>query len=130
MRNLIASCGFLILAGGSQLGQAEATGSMEGHLTILPHREVDLRDDGGVTEPLPPEMYAEYPLIILSEEGKQIAKVTADDNGDYHISLLPGNYVLDAQRRAPKRVRARPRPFTVTSNQTVRVDMEIDPGVR
>jgi len=56
--------------------------------------------------------------------------VTADGNGNYRVALPPGDYVLDVQRRARARVRATPQPFTVVSGQTVRVDMDIDTGVR
>jgi hypothetical protein len=73
-----------------------------------------------------PESYAEYPLIILSqEEKKEIARVTADENANYRISLPPGAYILDMKDRAAKRIRAKPQPFTVVSNQTVRVDVNI-----
>ena len=78
------------------------------------------------------ENYAEHPLIILSQDGKkEIARVTADENGKYRVALPPGDYILDVQGRRPKgHVRAKPQPFTVASNQTVRVDMNIDTGVR
>jgi hypothetical protein len=67
----------------------------------------------------------------LSSDGKkEIARVTADENGDYRVALPSGNYVLDVQGRARGHVRAKPQPFTVASNQTVRVDMDIDTGVR
>jgi hypothetical protein len=38
--------------------------------------------------------------------------------------------VLDVQDRRHRHFRAKPQPFTVVSNQTVRVDMNIDTGVR
>ena len=51
------------------------------------------------------ETYAEYPLIILSQDGKkEIARITADENGNYHVALPPGDYVLDVQGRAPGHV--------------------------
>ena len=56
--------------------------------------------------------------------------VTADMNGNYRVTLPPGNYVLDLQGRAPGHVRAKPQPFTVVSNRTLRVDMDIDTGIR
>ena len=76
--------------------------------------------------------YAEYPLIILSSDRKnEIAHVTADENGNYRVALPPGKYILDVQGRRPKgHVRAKPQRFTVISNQTARVDMDIDTGVR
>ena len=77
------------------------------------------------------ENYADYPLLILSQDGqKEIARVTADRDGNYRVALPPGDYVLDVQGRVRRHVRAKPQPFTVASNQTVRVDMEIDTGVR
>jgi hypothetical protein len=105
-------------------------GFLEGHLRILAFRDVEL------TEGNPPKFsagnYAEYPLIILSQDGKkEIARVTADGNGNYRLALPPGDYILDVQGRPPKgHVRAKPQPFTVTSNQIARVDMDIDTGVR
>jgi hypothetical protein len=70
-------------------------------------------------------------LIILDrQEKKEITRVTADRNGNYRVLLPPGDYVLDVEGRARKHVRARPQPFTVVSNQTVRVDMDIDTGIR
>ena len=78
-----------------------------------------------------PQSYAEYPLVVLSqEEKKEIARVTADKKGDYRVALPPGNYVLDIQDRVAKHVRAAPRPFTVVSGQTVHVDMNILIGIR
>ena len=98
-------------------------------MRILALKDVELAEGN------PPKFsagnYAEYPLIIRShDQKKEIARVTADGNGNYHVALPPGNYVLDVQGRAPGHVRAKPRQFTVVSNQTVRVDMDIDTGVR
>jgi hypothetical protein len=128
LKYLISACVFLLLAGSASI-DAAPPGFVEGHLKILSAREVELAD--GTPPVITGENYAEYPLIILSqEEKKEIARVTADGNGNYHVALPPGNYVLDVPRRAPGHVRAKPQPFTVASNQTVRVDMEIDTGVR
>jgi hypothetical protein len=70
-------------------------------------------------------------VLILSRDGqKEIARVTADGNGNYRTALPPGDYLLDVQGRVRRHVRAKPQPFTVVSNQTVRIDMEIDTGVR
>jgi hypothetical protein len=77
------------------------------------------------------ENYAEHPLIVLSRNRKkEIARVTADETGNYRVALPPGDYVLDVQDRRRRHVRAAPQPFTVASNQTVHVDMNIDTGVR
>jgi len=98
---------------------------MEGHLRILSPKAFDLGDENAAT--VTGEGYADYPLLILSRgEKKEIARITADTNGNYRAVLPPGDYILDVQGRARKHVRWKPQPFTVVSNQTVRVDMDID----
>jgi len=128
LKYLTAGCISSIVAATASINAA-APGFVEGHLKIVSPKEVELAD--GKPPPITSENYAEYPLIIRSEdEKKEIARVTADGNGNYHIALPPGNYVLDVQGRAPGHVRAKPQQFTVVSNQTVHVDMDIDTGVR
>jgi len=121
-----AACIFLMLAGSASV-KAAAEGFMDGHLKIVVIRAVE-------PDNMPqsaPETYAEYPLIILSQDGKrEIARLTADKSGNYRAALPPGAYILALQERsieerAAERVHATPQPFTVVSNQTVRVDMRI-----
>ena len=77
-----------------------------------------------------PQSYAKYPLIVLSQEDKkEIAQVPVDQSGNYRVTLPPGNYVLDIQDRVAKHTRVAPRPFTVVSNQTVHVDMNVVIGM-
>jgi hypothetical protein len=125
LRCLIAVCIFSVVAGTA----TEPPGFMEGHLKIVSPKEVELADENAPA--ITAETYAQYPLIILSQGGrKEIARVTADENGNYRTALPPGDYVLDVQRHARGHVRAKPQRFTVVSNQTVRVDMDMDTGVR
>jgi hypothetical protein len=125
LKNLIVGCIFLVLAGGATSSDALPSGVMEGHLKILSPKPIELGDENAAT--VTAEDYAEYPLLILSRrEKKEIARITADTNGNYRAVLPPGDYVLDVQGRPRKHVRWKPQPFTVVSNQTVRVDMTID----
>jgi hypothetical protein len=118
------ACIFLMLAGSASI-KAAPQGFMEGHLKVVVIRAVEPDNIP------PPENYAEYPLIILSQDGKsEIARLTADKSGNYRVALAPGAYILALQERsieerAAERVHATPQPFTVVSNQTVRVDMRI-----
>jgi hypothetical protein len=127
-KSLVAACIFLMLAGIASI-QAAPQGFMEGHLKIVVSRPVELDNVPQLT--VAPETYAEYPLIILSqEEKKEIARLTADKSGNYRAALPPGAYSLavqerPAEERAAERIHANPQPFTVASNQTVRVDMTI-----
>ena len=125
---LIAGCAFLMLVIGVASSDGLPSGVMEGHLKIVSLKEVELAD--GNAPAVTAETYSEYPLIILNREKKEITRVTADMNGNYRVTLPPGNYVLDVQGRAPGHVRAKPQLFTVVSNQTLRVDMDIDTGIR
>jgi hypothetical protein len=108
---------------------ATPTGFLEGHLKIISPREVELAD--GTPSQMSAENHADYTLIILSrDQQSEVARVTADENGNYRIALPPGDYVLDVQNRRRRHVRATPQPFTIVANHTVRVDMAIDTGVR
>ena len=126
---LISACLFLLPIG-CFASDNTALGFLEGALKILALRDVELAE-----EDLPKfraASYAEYPLIVLSQDGKkEIARVTADGNGNYHIALPAGDYILDIKGRQPKGlVRAKPQPFKIVSNQTVHVDMNVDTGIR
>ena len=128
LKYVISSLIVFLLAGTAV--DATPPGFLEGHLKVISLKEVELAD--ATPSQKTGENYADYPLIILSRDGKQeIARVTADETGKYRVALPPGDYILDVQRRPPKgNIRAKPQPFTVISNQTVRVDMDIDTGVR
>jgi len=109
--------------------KAVPPGSLEGHLRIVSAKEVDLAD--GDASATAAEAYAEYPLIVMSGDGKkEIARVAVDGDGNYRTALPPGNYVLDVQDRIRRHVRANPKRFTIVSRQTARVDLKIDTGVR
>ena len=131
IRNSVAAaCIFLMLAGTASI-KAAPQGFVEGHLKIVVIRAVEPDD---MPQPAP-ETYAEYPLVILSQDGKrEIAQLTADKSGKYRVALQPGDYILalqerSAEERAAERIQANPQPFTVVSNQTVRVDMRIFKGL-
>src|SRR5437762_13640813 len=120
LKYFVTLCIFSVLAGTTSINAA-APGFVEGHLKIISPREVELAN--GTPASITAGNYAEYPLIILSQDGKkEIARITADGNGNYRIALPPGDYILDAQGRPPKgHVRAKPQRFTVTSNQIAQI---------
>jgi hypothetical protein len=118
-----AACIFLMLTGSASI-EAAPQGFMEGHLKIVVIRPVE--SDDMPQSAVVPETYAEYPLIILSQDGKrELARLTADKSGNYRVGLPPGAYILHVQQRAEERIHTNPQPFTVVSNQTVRVDLSI-----
>ena len=126
--NLTRACVCLLFAT-TALIDAASPGFLEGHLKIFSPKEVELADE--TPSKMSAENYVDYPLVILSRDKQtEVARVTADENGNYRIALAPGDYVLDVQNRRRRHVRAMPQPFKVVANQTVRVDMAIDTGVR
>jgi len=129
LKYLIAGCTLLVLVGTESINAAPQ-GFLEGHLKIISPREVEPSDEMP-RQTVTAETYAQYPLIILSAGAqKEIARVTADENGNYRVALPRGDYIVDVEGRVAKRLRVRPRPFTVVSNQTVRVDVNVVIGFR
>ena len=119
-----------LVAGTASIEATAPPGFLEGHLKIIFGMAVGESDEMPRAE-FAPQSYAQYPLIVLSQEDKkEIARVTVDQSGNYRVALPPGNYVLDIQDRVATHFRAAPRPFTVVSNQTVHVDMNVVIGFR
>jgi hypothetical protein len=129
LKYMLWACLFLVPIGYFASDNA-APGWLEGRVRILASRDVELAD--GTPSGFSDGNYADYPLIILSQDGeKEVARITAEESGKYRVALPPGDYILDVEGRQPKgHVRAKPQRFTVVPNQTVRVDMDIDTGVR
>jgi hypothetical protein len=122
--SVVAPCIFLMVIGTPSI-KAAPQGFIEGHLKIIVIRAVE-------PDNMPsPENYAEYPLIIPTQEGRrEVARLTADKSGNYRVALPPGAYILALQERsgeerAAERIHANQQPFTVIPHQTVRVDMRI-----
>lgn len=128
LKCLVSACVFWLLASSASVNAAPQ-GFLEGHLKIYSPKEVELAD--GTPSEKMAENYVEYPLIVLSRDRKrEVARVTVDENGNYRVALPPGDYVLDVKDRKRRHVRATPQTFTVISNQSVRVDMNLDTGIR
>jgi hypothetical protein len=125
-KSLVAACIFLMLAGPGST-KAGPQGFLEGHLKIVAPGAVE--PDNMPRPDVPPQSYAEYPLTIRSQDGKkEITRVTPDKSGNYRVALPPGAYILDVQHHVGQRIGANPQSFTVISNQTVHVDMNIFVG--
>src|SRR5947208_1846115 len=124
---LIAASAIFMASGGA--ASPIPSGFLEGNLKVVSLKTVEPAEDR--ISKFAPVNYADYPLLILSkEDGKEVALITADENGHFHAALPPGDYVLDVKGRAPQGIRAKPHSFTIISQQTIRLDMEIDSGIR
>jgi hypothetical protein len=110
----------------SSAGPSVAPGFLEGRLKIHISGGAKLAD--GDEAKAASVNYAEYPMVVLRKDNREeIAQITPDENGHYRIPLPPGDYVLELKTRVRKRVQTQQRPFTVVSQQTARVDMELLP---
>jgi hypothetical protein len=74
--------------------------------------------------------YPGYDVTVYAEDGKNTKRtVKTDTNGNYFVSLRPGNYIIDTQpgrldfpKEAVKVI--------VTENHVSRQDLHIDTGLR
>ena len=131
MKCLASACIGAVLICHTAVIEGAPAGWLEGQLNILQRSEVDLAEAEAAKSTPAAESYSHYPLVVLDSGAKrEIARLVANETGRYRIELPPGDYVLDVQDRARKHLRAKPKPFTVVSNQTVHVDLDIDTGVR
>jgi hypothetical protein len=122
---LASLCWFAVESRG---GPSAAPGFLEGHLKVHVAGGAKLAEGD---EPKAASVnYAEYPMVVLRKENREeIARVTADANGHYRIPLPPGDYLLELKARVRRRIETQQRPFTVVSQQTARVDMELLPDI-
>ena len=123
-----------MVAAGTASANAAPQGFLDGQLKIISGRPVEL-DDENPSRPIDGKPaaagtdYANYPLVVLSQgERKPVARITADAQGHYRATLLPGDYILDAEGRVRRRLHVRAQLFTIVPNETVHVDMTIDAG--
>jgi hypothetical protein len=112
-------------AGSLSGGTSAAPGFLEGNLSIHSERGANLADQ---PTPAPDQTsYKDYPLAVFSKDHRtEVAEISVDEHGHYRLPLPPGDYVLDLKRRVHNRLRVAARPFTITSQQTALVNMEID----
>lgn len=128
-KSLVAVVSLLIPFSGIRAADGVPPGFLEGHLKIVAPKTVEVAE--AKTDKSATVDYARYPLVVRSRsDDREVAQVTADKDGNYRVSLPPGDYVLDAKGRAPGHVRATPKRFSVASSQTVHADFELDTGIR
>ena len=100
-------------------------GYLEGHASIGPLQPVERI---GVPTPTPPPAACTgRGLVITSAEVQRIA-FGADCT--YRVSLPPGSYRVELDRRGIDTSRDLPRTVTIQAGQTTRLDVSIDTGIR
>lgn len=105
------------------------TGTLEGHVNIGPLVPV-VRE--GEAEPTPaPEVYAGREIVIFAEDGQtEVTRAKIEPTGNYHVTLPVGTYVVDINHLGIDRGLNLPQTVQITSQQVIRLDVEIDTGIR
>ena len=123
--------GYLLLALAMLLGTVVAgsdkPGFVEGHINIGPLTPVQRKD---APTKISPEVYAALRVSVFQADGKtSVAPLAPDADGNFRQSLPPGTYIIDMPHGRMTKVNL-PRTITIVPDQTVRVDIEIDTGIR
>ncbi len=107
----------------------QAFGFIEGHVTIGPLVPV-IRE--GEAEPTPnPEVYAAREVVVFKKDGKtEFSRITIDANGKYRGKLPVGTYVVDINHAGIDTASSLPVEIEITDQGVVRLDIDIDTGIR
>jgi hypothetical protein len=103
-------------------------GLLYGVVTIGPNCPVETV---GQPCPPPPEAYALRKVLVYDEAGKQLLyTVDIDSHGRYEAMLLPGKYTVDLKKVGIDKASGVPAVVTVTASKDVKLDIDIDTGLR
>ncbi len=81
--------------------------------------------------PTPPSAYASRKVEVYdSAHSKLLFTVDIDNGGFYSIDLAPNTYTVDLRPNGIDRSADVPKQVTITANETTRVDISIDTGIR
>ena len=113
-------------AGTSLPGTGNATGTLAGNVTIGPLCPVE---PCSISRDQIIAAYAARPLMITTTGGTIVASVTADPDTGYSISLRPGTYVVDIRHQGIGGGNL-PKTVIIRAGETIRLDINIDTGIR
>ena len=109
-------------------GTSQSPGILEGHVTIGPLSPVETP---GEKPPVPPEVYEARKVMVYDESGSRlVAQVDIDSEGQYRVELKPGSYSVDINRIGIDHSADVPTQVDIVSGGTVRLDIDIDTGIR
>jgi hypothetical protein len=124
---LLAAAAMTLVLGASMDASAPVPGVVEGQMKIRSENGASLDGVSRKDEKAPCEKCA---LVILSKHDRsEIAQVTTDKEGRFRVGLPAGDYILELKRSGRIRLLGGPKEFTITADQTVRVEMDVEPAV-
>lgn len=104
------------------------TGLLEGKVSISPICPVERVN---VTCNVSPDAYDARKIVVYNRDKTEVVKeVNIDHNGSYRAILVPGIYVVDIKHTGMDRSPDVPMEIEIKFNETVTLDISIDPGIR
>jgi len=104
-------------------------GVLEGQVNIGPLVPV-VRE--GEDAPTPaPEVYRAREIVVYKKNGRtEFARLGIDSTGWYQVELPVGTYVIDINRLGIDSAENLPKEIVIKTEGTIRLDIEIDTGIR
>jgi len=109
-------------------GETQPPGFLEGVVTIGPLTPVEMP---GEQPTVPGEVYAARKIMVYDAQGRRLVeRVDIGGDGTYRVELPPGRYVVDINRIGIDSSSDVPASVDIVSGETVRLDIDIDTGIR
>ncbi len=109
--------------------QPGETATIMGQVSIGPL--VPVMREGEPEPTAAPEVYAARQIVIYRADGRvEVARVGIGPTGKYSVTLPVGAYVVDINRAGIDSADGLPRQIELHAGETIRVDVEIDTGIR
>lgn len=103
-------------------------GILEGRVTIGPLTPVE---KPGEQPPVPCEIYEARKIMVYDKSGNNlVAQIDIGCDGRYSTELKPGIYVVDINRIGIDSSSDVPRTVEIKSGEVVKLDIDIDTGIR
>jgi hypothetical protein len=104
-------------------------GILEGHVSIGPLVPV-LRE--GEEPPTPsPEVYTARQIVVYELDGRtEVTRLRIDGSGNFHAELPVGKYVIDINHAGIDSAAGLPATIEISVGSAVRLDIDIDTGIR
>lgn len=127
-RYVILLVAIIVLFIGGCSSVSSETGMLQGKVTIGPISPVERP---GETSTIPCEVYEAIKIMVYDEKGnKLIQQIDIDCDGGYITELKPGIYTIDINRIGIDHSSDVPQKVEIKSSITVRLDIDIDTGIR
>lgn len=106
----------------------ENSGIIQGLVSIEPITPVE---KPGEKPPVPPEVYEARKIMVYDKSGKNLIKqIDIDGEGRYVANLKPGIYIIDINHIGIDSSDDVPKQVEIQSGITIRLDIDIDTGIR